>query len=159
MSGLFDEPYKYVIDSSALFDLKRNYPPAVFPGVWNHFNRMCDTLEIISVREVYNEIKRGSDWLLTWADEHEKIFLRPTLEEQIFLNELQTKYPHLIDYNSDRPAADPFVIACAKHYILKIIQHEKIDHNKQKIPYVASKEGLTCLVLTELFELEKWEFK
>lgn len=111
MTGLFEEPYKYVIDSSALFDLKRNYPPATFPGVWDKFNKMCDKLKIISVREVYNEIKRGSDWLLDWADKYEKIFLKPTLEEQNILDYLQNKYINFVDANSDRPTADPFIIA------------------------------------------------
>ncbi|MDR3695094.1 DUF4411 family protein [Mucilaginibacter sp.] len=124
MTGLFEDPFKYVIDSSALFDLKRNYPPTVFKGVWGNFERMCSSLEIISVREVKIEVEKGMDWLVEWAKDHSKIFLEPTLEELIHVGELQEKYPHLIDYNSDRPAADPFVIACAKRYNIKIIQHE-----------------------------------
>jgi hypothetical protein len=52
MAGLFDDPYKYVIDSSALFDLKRNYSPSVFKGVWEKFNKLCEDEVIISVREV-----------------------------------------------------------------------------------------------------------
>src|ERR1700735_4746867 len=121
MTGLFGDPYKYVLDSSALFDLKRNYPPNVFAGVWGNFNKMCAETQIISVREVYNEIKRGSDWLVEWADEHYKIFLEPSIEEFKYIGELQSKYPRLVDYNSDRPAADPFVIACATQHKIKII--------------------------------------
>jgi hypothetical protein len=158
MTGLFDDPYKYVIDSSALFDLKRNYPPTVFKGVWDNFEKMCNSLEIISVREVKGEVEKGMDWLVEWAKEHPRIFLEPTYEELSYVGELQEKYPHLIDYNSDRPAADPFVIACARQYKIKIIQHEKLQNNKQKLPFVAKHEGLECILLTQLFELEKWEF-
>ena len=59
---------------TALFDLKRHYSPTIFKGVWDKFNKLCDEEVIISVKEVYNEIKRGSDWLLDWADQHYKIF-------------------------------------------------------------------------------------
>ena|SRR5581483_7350490 len=158
MTGLFDDPYKYVIDSSALFDLKRNYPPTIFKGVWTNFEKMCDSWEIISVRDVKIEIERGMDWLVEWAKEHSKIFLQPSMEELLYVAELQDRYPKLVDYSSDRPEADPLVIACAKQFNLTIIQHEKIQNNKQKLPYVARQEGIACITLTDLFEMEKWEF-
>ncbi|MGI8952714.1 MAG: DUF4411 family protein [Chitinophagaceae bacterium] len=134
MPGLFADPYKYVIDSSALFDLKRNYPLNVFKGVWEKFNGLCKAQIIISVREVYNEIKRGSDWLKDWADEYHAIFLEPTsLEEYKLIGTLQEKYPSWIDVNSDKPAADPFVIASAYVRKLNIIQHESLNKNLQKL--------------------------
>ena len=155
--GLFTEPYKYVIDSSALFDLKKNYPPNVFKGVWDNFHRLCDERIIISVREVYNEIKRGSDWLVEWADQHDKIFLEPqTVEEFKLIGELQEKNPSWIDANSDKPAADPFVIACAVTNKITIIQHESSHRN---LPLIAKGLGVNCIRLQELFEIEKWEFQ
>lgn len=157
MAGLFDDPYKYVIDSSALFDLKRNYSPIVFKGVWEKFNKLCDEEIVISVREVYNEIKRGSDWLVEWAAQHQKIFLEPTtVEEFILIGELQEKNPSWIDQYSDKPAADPFVIASAITKKLIIIQHELPHRN---LPRIAKQYGVTYLRLPELFELENWEFQ
>ena len=156
MSGLFKDPYKYVIDSSALFDLKKNYSPTVFKGLWNRFNKLCDDEVIISVREVYNEIKRGSDWLVDWADQHEKIFLEPaTVVEFKLIGELQEKEPSWIDINSDKPKADPFVIACAKTNNFIIIQHENLNSN---LPRIAKGLELKCFRLQEFFESEKWEF-
>lgn len=157
MAGLFDDPYKYVIDSSALFDLKKNYSPTVFKGLWDKFNKLCDDEVIVSVREVYNEIKRGSDWLVEWADQHGKIFLEPTsVEEFRMIGELQEKEPSWIDVYSDKPAADPFVIACAKTKNLIIVQHELSNRN---LPRIAKELGVTCYRLQELFETEKWEFQ
>lgn len=156
MAGLFDDPYKYVIDSSALFDLKRNYSPIVFKGVWEKFNKLCDDEVIISVREVYNEIKRGSDWLVEWATQHQKIFLEPiTVEEFKLIGEMQEKNPSWIDLYSDKPAADPFVIASAKTKKLIIIQHELPHRN---LPRIANQYDVKCLRLPELFERENWEF-
>ena len=157
MAGFFDDPYKYVIDSSALFDLKNDYSPTVFKGVWEKFNKLCDDQIVISVREVYNEIKRGSDWLVEWAELHDKIFLEPaTIEEFKLIGELQEKNPSWIDIYSDKPAADPFVIACAKTKNLIVIQHELPHRN---LPKIAKELGITCLRLTEFFEKEKWEFQ
>ncbi len=156
MAGLFNDPYKYVIDSSALFDLKKNYTPIVFKGLWDKFNKLCDDETIISVREVYNEIKRGEDWLLEWADQYGKIFFEPaTVEEFILIGELQEKEPTWIDIYSDKPAADPFVIACAKTRNLIVVQHEQLTKN---LPRIAKGLGLTCYRLQDLFEAEKWEF-
>lgn len=158
MRSLFPTPYKYVLDSSALFDFKRNYPPDVFKSVWANFESLINQRAIISVREVYNEIKRGSDWLIDWADERKDIFLIPETDEINYVGELQAKYPNLVDYFSTKPAADPFVIACAKMNELIIIQHEKLDNKKQKIPFVAKAENVQCVTLTELFKLEGWTF-
>lgn len=156
MAVLFEDPYKYVIDSSALFDLKRGYSPTVFKGLWEKFNKLCDDEIIISVREVYNEIKRGSDWLVDWADEHSKIFLEPkTIQEFRLIGELQEKNPSWIDQYSDKPAADPFVIASAVTKKLIIVQHELLNRN---LPKIAMEQGVTCIRLQELFETEKWEF-
>jgi hypothetical protein len=156
MAGLFNDPYKYVIDSSALFDLKKNYSPNVFKGLWDKFNKLCDDEVVISVREVYNEIKRGSDWLIDWADQHEKVFLRPsTVEEFKLIGDLQEQEPSWIDIYSDKPSADPFVIASAKTKNLIIVQHEQLNKN---LPRIAKRLGLTCYRLQDLFEAEHWEF-
>lgn len=158
MEPLFPEPYRYVLDSSALFDLKRLYPKSVFKGVWNNFEELLKQRTIISVREVHQEIKLGLDWLVEWSNDFTPIFLYPSQEEQLMVREIETKYPSLVDPDSNRPNADPFVIACAKKYGLKIITHERNTGNKVRIPFVAKEYGLKCVAFTELFELEGWEF-
>jgi hypothetical protein len=155
---LFEEPYKYVIDTSALIDLKKDYPPEVFRGLWDKFNQLVRSRVIISVREVYNEVKKGSDFLLDWVDKYESCFLYPTAAELAIVGRLQNEFEHLVDYNSDRPNADPLVIASAETYKIKIIQHEQVQSNKHKIPFVAKQLGLTCIRLPELFLAEGWQF-
>jgi hypothetical protein len=155
MSGLFEDPYKYVVDTSALIDLKKEYPPTIFKGVWDNFNRMCKNFEIISAKEVYNEIKKGTDMLADWVDDHKKNFFEPSPEEMKTIGELQVKYPSWVDPLSDRPAADPFVIACAQHRKLIIVQHELYPKN---LPKVAKDLGIKFIRLPELFQTEKWEF-
>jgi len=156
--ALLKQPYQYVIDSSALFDLKDLYPERIFPSVWERFNEMCDQRLIVAPREVLREIKRGNDELLEWAEIHD-IFLEPC-DEELFLNQSILSYypPQIIAKYSTRPWADPLVIACAKHYGLPIIQHETNDPNQYKIPPVAKQMNLECLRLVHFFDEAGWKF-
>ncbi len=156
---LFGYPYKYVIDTSALVDLKRNYPPKVFQNtVWVKIDNAFNNQLVVSTREVYNEVKRGSDFLVDWVNKHSNSFLYPGKEEMVLVRELQDKYEYFVDWRSEKPHADIWVVACAVHYGLTIIQHEKLQYNKQKLPFVAGELELKYLTLPELFTVEKWEF-
>ena len=71
------KPYQYVIDSSALFDLKNNYPERIFGKLWELFNEMFERKQIVAPLEVYKEIKKGDDELVEWAEEYKDNFLEP----------------------------------------------------------------------------------
>lgn len=152
-------PYQYVIDSSALFDLKNQYPKKIFPGIWERLEEMFHYRLIIAPREVLREIKNGNDELVEWAGEYEDNFLEPADEEYMLVQDILLRYPeNIITKYSFRPWADPFVIACAKHYRLPIIQHETNDPNQFKIPSVAKKYNIECIRLIQFFEEENWSF-
>jgi hypothetical protein len=152
-------PYQYVIDTSALIDLKNQYPESIFVGVWNRFNSMCEEGQIISPREVLREIKKGDDELVKWAEDYEEVFLEPTENEILILQKVMAYYPiNIIEKYSTRPWADPLVIASAKHYGLTIIQQEQGSLNQFKIPSVAAHFGIKCVRLLEFFQDEGWQF-
>lgn len=152
-------PYQYVIDSSALFDLKNNYPLNIFPALCDRFNEMCDQQQIVSTREVLREIRRGNDELVGWAEAYEENFLEPCEEEMELVAKLLELYPSRIrEKYSTTPWADPFVICCAKYYSVPIIQHEVVDASQFKIPPMAKKAGVKCMRLIEFFEDEGWQF-
>jgi len=156
---LFKPPYQYVVDTSALIDLKNQYPESVFPGLWERFNEMCDQKKIVSPREVLREIKKGDDDLLEWSEKYPEIFLEPTEEEIEILQEILASYSqNAIGKFSTGPWADPFVIACAKHYQIPIIQQELNDLKQYKLPAVAKLHGITCLHLVKFFADEGWTF-
>jgi hypothetical protein len=157
----YQPPYEYVLDSSALFDLKRLYPEKVFPGVWEKFNELCEKKSIIAPREVLFEIQKGNDELLEWIKNYPDIFIEPTEEKEFdLIQQVLTFYPpEIITKNSTgRPWADPFVIACAKHYNIRIIQHEVSDPNQYKIPAIAKKLDIHCHRLVDFFDREGWMF-
>jgi hypothetical protein len=120
---------------------------------------MCSQKLIISVREVFQEIKSGSDELYDWAKKYEEIFLEPSDEELNFLQELLPKfYPALVTSYNAKGCADPFIIGIARNYGLSIIQHEVIKGNSVRIPYVAKHYGLNCIRLPQFFIEQNWEF-
>jgi hypothetical protein len=152
-------PYQYVIDSSALFDLKDQYPMHIFTGLWDSFNEMCRQRQVVAPREVLREIKGGNDELLTWADEFEEMFLEPCEAELTILQSLFEHYPkEVIAKYSTRPWADPLVIACAKYYRLPIIQQESNDRGQYKIPPMAAKLEVKCIRLVDFFNEQSWSF-
>jgi Domain of unknown function (DUF4411) len=152
-------PYQYVIDTSALIDLKNQYPEKIFPGVWERFNEMCEQKKIIAPREVLKEIKRGDDELTTWAEDYEHIFLEPCEEEIEILQEVLASYSDKAkEKHSTGPWADPLVISCAKHFGLSIIQQELNDSKQFKIPSIAHEHGVSCIKLTKFFDEEAWSF-
>lgn len=151
-------PYQYVIDSSALFDLRRQYPRRVFGGLWERFEEMCDNQQIVAPYEVLREIKNGQDELYEWSKERDNIFLEPCEEEYSIVQEIVSKYNCGEKLYSTKPWADPFVISCAKYYGLPIIQHELLEGNRVKIPLIAKAYKLNCLTLVKLFDEENWFF-
>ena len=156
---LFDPPYKYVIDTSAIIDLKNNYPPNVFKNtVWRDIEKNFKNRAIISVREVYLEIKRGSDYLANWIDNYKECFLYPDSDECETVRNLQEEYEFFVEKDKDGPHADPWIIACAMKYNLTINQHEQLKNNKQKLPYIAQLKGIQYIRIPDLFQLEKFEY-
>lgn len=152
-------PYQYVIDTSALIDLKNQYPVKVFPGVWERFNELCDDKRVIAPREVLREIKRGDDDLIVWAEDYEHIFLEPCEDEYEILQEIISSYTDkAIEKFTTGPWADPLVIASAKHFNLPIIQQELNDAKQFKIPAIAKLHKVECIKLVKFFEEESWTF-
>ena len=157
--SVFQPPYQYVIDTSALFDLKGKYPERIFRRLWELFNEMCGRAQVVAPREVLQEIRKGDDEMLVWADNYTDIFLEPTDQEALMVASVLSKYPAaIIQKYSTRPWADPMVIACACHYRLPIIQHETNDPKQFKIPPVAAMFDVKCLNLVAFFEEQAWQF-
>jgi len=84
-----DNVMKYVFDSGPLIDLFRHYYPSRFPTLWEKFHDLVLEEELISVRDVYNEINSREDTLTSWAKkDKDKIFSQPTVEEFHFVSEI-----------------------------------------------------------------------
>src|SRR5262245_61757252 len=109
----------YVFDTNSLRVLG-NYYPGQFPSFWALFNDAVEKQEVVSPREVYNEIVNQvkDQWYLDWLKHHKDMFLTPGVEEGRFVAEI-FKVPHFQQLVGEQQrllgqyVADPFVVACA----------------------------------------------
>ena len=139
---------KYVIDTNALRTFFRFYYRQVTPELYDNLDKMIKNNELISVKEVYNEMERqhqkDSD-ILKELKNIKHIFLEPTNEEEI--NIVQDIYKN-INFRSNikeknilngRPVADAFLVAKAKIENAVLITSEKFSPNAAKIPNMCEK--------------------
>jgi hypothetical protein len=155
---------RYVFDSDSLINLFRHYYPARFPSLWEKFHALVSEGELISVREVYNEIGLSEDSLARWAKEQKNIlFSESTIEELRFVGEIfQVRHFQAMIRKQERlkgrPVADPFVIARAKISGAYVVTEEKNTENAAKIPNVCDHFGIPRINLEGFMEKENWIF-
>jgi len=155
---------RYVFDSDSLINLFRHYYPKRFPTLWEQFDALVSGGELISVREVFNEIGSTEDSLGTWAKEQKNIlFLETTVEEFKFVAKIfQVRHFQAMIRKQERlkgkPVADPFVIARAKILNACVVTQENKTENAAKIPNVCEHFGIPCINLEGFMEKENWTF-
>lgn len=155
---------RYVFDSDPLINLFRHYYPRRFPTLWEQFDALVSGGELISVREVFNEIGSSGDSLGTWAKDQKNIlFLETTVEEFKFVAEIfQVHHFQAMIRKQERfkgkPVADPFVIARAKILNACVVTQEKKTDKAAKIPNVCDYFEIDCINLEGFMEKENWTF-
>ena len=102
------------------FRILRHYYPERFRSVWAGLEELIASGNLISTREVFNELERFDDPepLLTWAKDQKDIFATPTNAETEFVAKIfrVQHFQALIAQKSiltGRPVADPFAVADA----------------------------------------------
>lgn len=151
---------KYVFDSGPFIGLK-NYPPDVFSSLWSNFSQLIQDGNIISSSEVLREIENYDDEIAEWAKLNRQIFIKPTIEEQILVQQILAKHPDLVKEEAillGKPYADPFVIAQAKSHDCILVHSEKLKPNAHKIPNVCQDFNVAEIALFEFFRRERWNF-
>jgi len=156
---------RYVFDSNSLINLFKHYYPHRFPSLWEKFDALVEAGNLISVREVFNEVSTAGDALAAWAKEQRNtLFSEPTIEEFQFVTEI-FRIRHFQDIIrkkerlKGKPVADPFVIARAK--ILEdgcVVTEENHTKNAAKIPNVCDHFKIPCIKLEGFMKEERWIF-
>jgi hypothetical protein len=152
----------YVFDSSTLIHLFRYYYRNRFPSLWSKFDEAIASQEILSVREVLNEVDQGSDTLSEWAKDHRDFFVQSTAEELVFVSKIfaEPQFQALVR-NQERmlgkPVADPFVVAKARLLNGCVVTQESRTKTA-RIPNVCEHFEVECLDLEGFMEKENWTF-
>lgn len=159
-------PPSYCIDTSALIDLGRRYPPRVFGALWSKVEELIAAGRLIAPREVLRELQKGDDEMYQWAKGHPAMFVDLDHDQQILVAEIMAAFPSWIDTTTDRPVADPMVVALARSRTLadsgapRIVVSHEVPGGKgaTKIPNVCQRYGVQHMQLVDVFEREKWSF-
>jgi len=151
---LYHHP-KYVIDTCSLIELRRTYPKDVFPGVWDKVGELAESEILISVEDVYEELKVQDDEVLEWANEH--VEFKPLDEQiQIKASEILENYPNLLNLKKRKSSADPFLIATAMVFSCSVITEETPSGGGPylKIPDICRSNGIDCIRLLDMLRTE-----
>lgn len=154
----------YIFDTSSLSKLKHFYPD-IFKSIWVGLDHLVQNGELISTREVWNELKRGNPHksVNEWLKQRKSLFTMPSSDELQFVAEI-FKVAHFQALIGEQqrlkgtPVADPFVIACAKINQGKVVTEEQLKPNAAKIPNVCRHFKIPCINLEDFMQLQNWEF-
>lgn len=163
----------YVFDTSSLRALQHFYP-AVFKSIWVGLNTLVGDGDLISTREVWNELEgqNVSADVKTWAKRNKQMFGTPNAVELQFVAEIfkVAHFSGLIGKQQQlrgTPVADPFVIACAKAHQGTVVTEEgwlrpsdalTPKPNAAKIPNVCQHFGIPCIDLEAFMRQQGWSF-
>lgn len=158
----------YVIDSSSLIDLNLHNSMDVFITVWKKLDELIKQERLVAPYEVYKEITKKDDQLGKWAQQHQKMFVKPTEKQIKIVQEILEEYPSIVNKKAEY-SADPWVIALAIELstspqqtigIVKkiVVSEELLNRDKIKIPYICQKKDIDCVNKIEMFRMEGWTF-
>jgi len=154
----------YVFDTSSIRSLQHFYP-SVFKTIWGGLDGLVRQQNLISTREVSNELVRQnvSVDVLAWAKQNKQIFTTPNATELQFVAQIfQIQHFQSLIGEQQRlkgtPVADPFVIACAKIKGGTVVTEERLKPNAAKIPNVCAHFNVPCIDLERFMQQQDWTF-
>ena len=156
----------YVFDTNSLIVIFNHFYLDRFPSFWTRFDEFISSGEIISVREVYNEIvsyANESSRLVQWAKGHRDLFRQPSAGEMRFVTQIFSvaHFRALIrkkETLEGRPVADPFLVAKAKLENAVLVTQEEKRENAAKVPNVCEHFSVQYTKLEGFMEREGWQF-
>jgi hypothetical protein len=154
----------YVFDTNVFISLGLYYPKR-FPTIWDRVNRLADSGNLVSVREVRRELETNcsSEHVLDWVQRYRHVFHIPTNEECQIVSEIFKRNQYLgfvkkRNILKGLPVADPFIIAAAKAKGFCVVTQESNKPKGARIPTACIDFGVECIDLECFLELEKLEY-
>jgi hypothetical protein len=164
----------YVIDTSSLINIRMHYPVSVFTSFWKKLDELVLENRLGAPQAVFEELsQKDDDYLFKWAKSRKDPMFNSDYSEYLLqkVSEIMGKFPGLIDENSTKEQADPFVIAMAVEYRdnpqKKLFQYDvcvvteeslKKHSDKPKIPFVCGHYNIPCCRMVVMAEKERWKF-
>lgn len=161
MADLFSSGPSLTIDTCSfneIFDPDRPSNKNNFPGIWDHISELISKREIISHREVYEEIIEGPyEELKDWARQNKFIFLEyDFVKEGKIIAEMGLKgLSAFVHQRKEKYNADPWLLAQAKTQKLRIITQEK-KKGIADLPRACDEFGVNYLDIFGLVKERGW---
>jgi len=156
----------YVVDTSSLIRLGRDYPPDVFSSLWDLIEQLIVNGLLVAPREVFREPAKGDDELLKWAKANGKLFVEIDEKQTNILKQILDRFPSINDTIKLGPHADPWLVALgvvcqandAKLECCVVTEEREKGPGSTSVPNVCKEFGLRAVNLLEFFRLEKVKF-
>jgi hypothetical protein len=151
-------PLVYVIDTSALIQMKNDLPDDVFKKAWDFLAELATEGRLIAPHEVLREIEKGDDELVVWARAHPAIFVPVDDDQGALVALLGEEVEGLIKDDDTERNADPWVVALAEAKrragVSVLVVANENRKTATKIPRLCDRFGLDCVKYVELFRRE-----
>ena len=157
---------KYVVDTNVLRAFFDFYFRDVSPELYDSFDKMIEDGNLISVKEVYNEMEKQHKKDSVTLSELNKIknifFFFSNDEEVKIIHDIysNTNFRNNIKENNilkGWPVADAFLVAKAKIEKAILVTNEKFSPNAAKIPNICEKYNVKYINLQQfLMVLKKY---
>jgi hypothetical protein len=148
------------VDTSALIAAwDERYPIENFPKLWVLIDELIAAGGIVAPTHVLDEIEKKSDELFAWLKDREEQFIVPDeIEPLLLAKAILQEHPRLVMQKKQRFAADPFVIALAKHLRVPVVTEERMTGSMQRpnIPDVCNVVDVECMSLLDMIRAQNW---
>lgn len=153
----------YVIDTSVVSALHRNYYRKQFPSLWKRFDAMVADGKFTSTREAHRELEDGLPDAFAWAVANKRLFPAPTANEAKFVVSIFGIKHFQGNIETQKilkggKNADPFLIARAKVCNGTVLTMEQLKSNATRIPNICDHFKIPCMDLERFMEVEGWTF-
>lgn len=153
----------YVLDTSIISALHKNYFRAQFVSLWKRFDKMVADSRFTSTREALRELEDWGGDGLDWAQANAGLFAVPDAKEGAFVAGIYAVEHFQANIERQKILkggrnADPFIIARAASLGASVITTEHLKPNAAKIPNICAYFKVPCLDLRGFMEKEGWVF-
>ncbi len=118
---------KYSFDTNIYISIWRDhYPPDRFKKLYIDLEKLIKQGIILSSIPVKIELERQRDKIFSYFNKMTKLFVTPEEEEQLIVAKLvnHKDFPDWGGGDSEKHYADPYIMALAKAYNLKVVTYE-----------------------------------
>lgn len=153
----------YVIDTSVISMLHRNYYRTRFVSLWERFDTMVTNGKFTSTREALRELEDIGGEGFDWAQNNSGLFTTPNAKEGAFVASIYAVEHFQANIEKQKILrggrnADPFLIARAASLNATVLSMEQFKPHAAKIPNICEHFAVPCLDLRGFMEKEDWVF-